>query len=401
MNEPTVIIRHDRVRMFEKRHPWVFSGAVKNTQGNPADGALVTLRDPDGKFLARGYWNAHSQIQVHVLTWDEGETIDMKFWHRRLSQAIAGRQPRDPGEAQRLVNAESDGLPGLVVDRYADFLVLQALTLGMDQRKMDIATLLMEMLPNIRGVYERSDVDVRGKEGLGSSVGSLLGVPPPDLVEITENGLRFLVDVKNGHKTGFYLDQASNRKALGDILRTQSWQNPTLLNCFSYTGGFAAYARSASPNARVINVDASADALALARRNLELNGFSSVDEDFVGGDVFQVLRQYRTEGQQFDLIVLDPPKFVHHQGQIERASRGYKDINWLAFQLLRPGGLLMTFSCSGLVSADLFQKIVFGALIDARRDGQIIQSLTAGPDHPVALTFPEGAYLKGLICRVW
>jgi 23S rRNA (cytosine1962-C5)-methyltransferase len=403
--EPTIIIRNDRARIFENRHPWVFSGAIHAVNGSPADGDIVTLRDESGRFLARGYWNRQSQINVHVLTWDEGQAIDEAFWRKRLMQAISGRavenaqHERSPN-AYRLVNAENDGVPGLVVDRYGDWLVLQALTLGIDRRKQMLAKLLMEML-SPAGIYERSDVDVRQKEGLSAVTGLLAGRKPPPLIEIDENGRRFLVDVHNGHKTGFYLDQRQNRATLGNWLRFDPEADTrVILNCFSYTGGFSVYALDGMAQ-RVINVDASADALALAKRNITVNGLISADDDFVVGDVFEVLRKYRADGQRFDMIILDPPKFAHNQQQILPATRGYKDINLLALQLLKPGGHLMTFSCSGLVDADLFQKVVFGALVDANRDAQILMRLTASPDHPVSLTFPEGAYLKGLLCRVW
>ncbi len=406
MGEPTVIIRSDRVRMFEKRHPWVFSGAIRATQDEPADGDIVALRGEDGTFLARGYWNHHSQIRVHVLTWNEQEIVDDDFWRARLARAIEARAVENAQyhsgtpNACRLVNAENDGVPGLVVDRYGDWLFIQALTLGIDRRKQMLAKLLMDLL-SPAGIYERSDVDVRTKEGLAANTGLLAGRKPPALVEIDENGRRFLVDVINGHKTGFYLDQRENRALLGNWLRFDpDASTRTVLNCFSYTGGFTVYALDGMVK-RVISVDSSADALALARRNVALNGFPTSDDDFVVGDVFAVLRQYRDAGQQFDVLILDPPKFAQNQRQVDAACRGYKDINWLAFQLIKPGGMLMTFSCSGLVDADLFQKVVFGALVDARRDAQIVARLTAGSDHPVALTFPEGMYLKGLLCRVW
>lgn len=405
MSEAILTIRNDRAAMFEKRHPWVFSGAIRSSSGDPVDGDIVALRDEDGQFLARGYCNSQSQISVHVLSWDEDEAIDERFWRELLIRAIAGRaveqaQGRKTQAAYRVVNAENDALPGLVVDRYGDYLVLQALTLGIERRKQMIAKLLMDLL-SPAGIYERSDVDVRLKEGLPSTVGLLAGKPPPPLIEIDENGRRFLVDVYSGHKTGFYLDQRFNRLALANHLRFSPDGVGTVLNCFSYSGGFSVYALDSMVE-RVINVDASADAMALAKRNIGLNGFSTfADQDFVVGDVFDVLRKYRAAGQQFDMIVLDPPKFAHNQKQIESAARGYKDINMLAFQLIKPGGMLMTFSCSGLVDADLFQKIVFGALVDARREAQIVGRLTAGSDHPVSLMFPEGSYLKGLFCRVW
>jgi 23S rRNA (cytosine1962-C5)-methyltransferase len=406
MSEAVIIIRAGKEKAVRRRHPWIFSGAVARVEGSPADGDLVAVRGESGAFLARGYWNSRSAICVRLLTWDESETINESFWRGRLDRAIQARHvenrinKHNTPNAYRLVNAENDGLPGLIVDRYADWLVIQALTLGIAVRKAMIADLLMEML-NPAGVYERSDVDVREKEGLRAETGLLCGQEPPDLIEIDENGRRFLIDVRRGHKTGFYLDQRENRAAVGDWFRwDENADQRVVLNTFAYTGGFAVYAL-ASLVKRVINVDSSADALNLARRNVALNGFAVADDDYVIGDVFQVLRGYRDAGQQFDMIILDPPKFAQSSRQVESASRGYKDINWLAFRLIKPGGMLITFSCSGAINADLFQKIVFGALADSGRDAQIVRYLAQASDHPVALTFPEGAYLKGLLCRVW
>jgi len=405
MNE-TLVIAADRVRMFERRHPWVFAGAIDAVRGNPADGDIVTLVTPNGDFLARGYYNTQSQIRVHVMSWNEDEKIDLAWWRTRLERAIAARAlfniEHDAGKpsAYRLVNAENDGLPGLVVDRYGDVVVLQALTLGVEQRKEQIVELLNELLKP-KSIYERSDVDIRGKEGLDPASGLLSGEEPPTLVEINENGRRFFVDVRKGHKTGFYLDQRESRATLRDWLRADpDRKTRTLLNCFSYSGGFSVFALNGGAD-RAINVDSSGEALALAKRNYRLNDRKVDDADFIEGDVFEVLRNYRNAYQQFDIIVLDPPKFAHSQRQVEAAARGYKDINMLAFELLRPGGLLLTFSCSGAVDADLFQKIVFGALVDSGREAQIIGRPGQAADHPVALTFPEGAYLKGLMCRVW
>jgi 23S rRNA (cytosine1962-C5)-methyltransferase len=399
-----VILNDSVLKSIERRHPWVFSGAVKAVKGNPQDGDILKLVTVKDQFLGRGYWNSQSQIQVRILAWDADETIDRDFWRRRLQRAIEARRfPAGQPYACRLVNAENDFLPGLVVDRYGDWLAAQALTLGIDRRKAMLTELLVELLQptGIRGIYERSDVDIRHKEGLNEALGVLWGEAPPDLVEIEENGLRFWVDLKRGHKTGFYLDQRLNRALLRDVLASQ--ENPqamTGLNAFGYTGGFA-IAGLAAGVGRVISIDASEDVLSLARQNVALNGLSVADDDFVQGDVFAVLRDYRERGERFDWIVLDPPKFAQSARQVESAARGYKDINWLAFQLLKPGGWLWTFSCSNAISPDLFQKIVFGALADAGRDGQIVYRLSAAPDHPVALTFPEGEYLKGLVCRVW
>ena len=407
MLEASAVIRANRRKAIERRHPWVFSGAIQHVVGDPEDGQIVTVLAPDGAPLAKGYWNSQSNIRVRLLTWNTDIAIDDEFWRSKLARAIDARRLQanesdkdSPLTAYRLVNAESDGLPGLIVDRYGNWLVLQALTAGIAVRKHEIASLLAEML-NPEGIYERSDADVRAKEGLPPETGLLWGSEPPELVEIDENGRRFLVDIRQGHKTGFYLDQRVNRSIIGDWLRRDANANQrVVLNAFSYTGGFAVYALG-SLAARVVNVDSSADALALAQQNVALNGYQPSAEDFVEGDVFKVLRYFRETEQTFDMIILDPPKFAQSPRQVERAARGYKDINLLACHLLRPGGILATFSCSGAISADLFQKIVFGALLDSGRDGQIIQWLTQGPDHPVSLTFPEGAYLKGLLCRVW
>ncbi len=405
VTEPVIVIREERQKAVLRRHPWIFSGAVKTVTGDPADGDLVTVRAERGEFLARGYWNSRSSICVRLLSWDEDQPIDEEFWRERLRRAIAARQPlnrvaQGTPAAYRLVNAENDGLPGLVVDRYGEWLVIQALTLGIEVRKEMLAGLL-EQLMEPAGIYERSDVDVRAKEGLAASAGLLGGSPPPEHIEIDENGRRFLVDVRTGHKTGFYLDQRENREIIGDWFRwDEQAAEREVLNAFAYTGGFAVYALGGLAR-RVVNVDTSAEALKLARRNIALNGYALDDDDFVEGDVFSVLRYWRDQERHFDMIILDPPKFAHSARQVENAARGYKDINLLAFQLLRQGGVLATFSCSGAISSDLFQKIVFAAAVDARCDAQIVRWLAQASDHPVALTFPEGAYLKGLLCRVW
>jgi 23S rRNA (cytosine1962-C5)-methyltransferase len=391
-----VVLKRGREKPVLNRHPWIFSGAIQRVEGEVADGEVVVVADYRGHFLARGYLNRRSQITVRLLTWDEGEVIGGDFWRRRLEQAFASRQALadDPStDAYRLVNAESDLLPGLVVDRYGDYLVAQFLTLGIERWKAELVGLLADLLKP-RGIYERSDVEVREKEGLAQVAGLLHGEEPPDLVEVTENSHRFLVDIKTGHKTGFYLDQRENRQKL-------TWYCPgqEVLNCFAYTGAFAVYA-AATGAGRITNVESSAEALELARRNMAFNGFSDRGDEYVEGDVFQVLRGYRDQGRSFDLIILDPPKFAYSQHQVESACRGYKDINLLAMQIIAPGGILFTFSCSGLVSPDLFQKVLFGASVDARRDVQIIEKLSQASDHPILLTFPESEYLKGVVCRV-
>lgn len=404
-SQARAIIRANKTKPVERRHPWVFAGAIESVRGELADGDLIGLYTPHGDFLAQGYWNSRSQIRVRALTWDADDLIDAVWWCKRLERAVQARRTLDNGQtnAYRVVNGENDGLPGLVVDRYGDWLVLQAQTLGIDRRKTEIAALLNDLLHPV-GIFERSDdQDMRHKEGLSPAIGVLCGEPPPPLIQISECGHHFLVDVRSGHKTGFYLDQRETRETLRRWLHAESEaQNGhlTVLNCFSYTGGFAVYGLAGGA-VRVVNVDSSAEVLALAKQNVALNGYAPNEPDFVQEDVFRALRHYRDSGEQFDVIVLDPPKFAQTQAQVEGACRGYKDINWLAFRLIKPGGLLLTCSCSGAVDADLFQKVVFGALLDAKREAQIIARLGPGADHPVALTFPEGAYLKGLLCRVW
>jgi len=392
-----VVLKPGKDRPVRGRHPWIFSGAIQRVEGKALDGSLVEVQAADGRWLARGYLNRRSQITARLLTWDEGEAIDDDFWARRLRRAIAARQTlADEARttAYRLVYAESDGLPGLIVDRYGDFLVLQSLTLGIEQQKPLLVRLLADLL-HPQGIYERSDVEVRRKEGMPETTGVLAGEAPPDLLEVVENGRRFLVDVQHGHKTGFYLDQRENRRRVAAYC-----PDTEVLDAFAYTGGFGVYAAAAQAR-RVVSVEASEEALGLAQRNFALNGLDVAAHEFVLGDVFEVLRGYRQAGRQFGVVILDPPKFAAAAGQVTGALRGYKDVNLLGLQLLRPGGVLATFSCSGLVGADLFQQVVWEASVDAGRDVQVIERLAQAPDHPVLLSFPEGEYLKGLICRAW
>jgi 23S rRNA (cytosine1962-C5)-methyltransferase len=349
-----------------------------------------------GKFLARGYWNPKSQIQIRILTWQD-EKIDDEWWARMLRRAIDARSPQHDS-ACRLVNAENDWLPGLVVDSYADFVVLQALTLGIDQRKHRIASILADLL-KVKGIYERSDVDVRGKEGLKPATGVLVGEAPPEHVRFAEETIWLQTDLYKGHKTGFYLDQRDNRLLLGSLIASEPAQQ-RVLNLFSYTGAFGLHALFADAG-HITNIDASRDALELGEQSLHLNGFDDGRAEFLQADVFDYLHDAVEQGEQFDIVICDPPKFAHNAQQVERAARGYKDLNLNSFKLIKPGGYLMTFSCSGAVSADLFQKIVFGALADSGRQAQILRHLGPSEDHPVALTFPEGAYLKGLLLRVF
>jgi 23S rRNA (cytosine1962-C5)-methyltransferase len=392
----TVFLHSGKERAARQHHPWIFSGAVARVQGYVGRGDSIDVCDAAGEWLARGTWSSGSQIRTRLYTWQPDEPIDAGLLRRRLERALAVRSLLDigdHGDACRLVYAESDGLPGLIVDRYADYLAIQLLTQGMAVRAELIVELLAELLQP-RGIYERSDAEMREKEDLPPGEGLLWGAEPLDPIVAEQAGQRFVVDIRAGQKTGAYLDQAINRQRVAAYCADQA-----VLDCFSYTGGFSIAAARAGAR-HVTAVDSSASALELLAANVALHQLETPIEP-VAEDVFKQLRQYRHEGRQFDLVILDPPKFAHSQSQIERAARGYKDINLIAMQILRPGGILATFSCSGLVSADLFQKIVFGAALDAGRDMQVIERLTQAPDHPVLLTFPEGEYLKGFIGRVW
>jgi 23S rRNA (cytosine1962-C5)-methyltransferase len=394
----TLFLQPGKERPLRQRHPWVFSGAVGRVQGYIAQGGEIDICDSVGEWLARGTWSAGSQIRARVFTWQPEELIDSDLLRSRLARAIEARRLLgllEPGSACRLVYAESDGLPGLIVDQYGEYLSVQILTQGMAVRQAAILEALVDLLAP-RGIFERSDPEMREKESLPPGEGLLWGAEPPDQIEIQQpGGLVSLIDLRSGQKTGAYLDQAGNR------LRVAAYcTGREVLDCFCYSGGFSVAAAKAGAT-KITAVDSSESALELLRGNLGANSISEQAVETVASDVFRLLRQYRQEGRQFDTIILDPPKFAHSHSQIERATRGYKDINLIALQLLRPGGVLATFSCSGLVSPDLFQKVVFGAALDARRDVQVIERLSQSADHPLLLTFPEGEYLKGLICRVW
>ncbi len=404
---PSVVVKAGREKPILQHHPWIFSGAIQklppeaatDIKNGAADGAIVDVVDSNGNWLARGFLNRVSQIQVRILTWEQDETINDAFWQRRLAAAIARRKTSllvDDTTAYRLINGESDYLPGLIVDRYGDHLMVQIGVLGMDQRKARLAEMLLD-LAAAQSVSERSDTAARRLEGLADAHGLLAGTAATSQVEITEKELRFVVDLEGGQKTGFYTDQRANRQAVANYCT-----GADVLNGFSYTGAFAVHALAAGAQ-HVTNIDSSVDALELGETNLRLNGFDpDLVTENVAGDIFQVLRDWRDDpdGPRFQVVILDPPKFAHSKPQIERALRGYKEINMLAMHLLKADGILATFSCSGLVSADLFQKVVFGAAVDAGRDMQILEWRRQDVDHPVAITFPEGEYLKGLICRV-
>lgn len=386
-------LKPGREKSLLRRHPWIFSGAIQHVNGNPASGATVNLLSFNGNFLARAAYSPHSQIRARVWTFED-EAVDADFFRRQIRSALRSRDAWNltPGtDALRLIHAESDNLPGLVVDRYGDTLILQSLTAGCEAWKETLADLLLEET-GLQTIFERSDADVRELEGLPPVVGPLRGAPPQAPLVIHEHGLKFNANLAGGHKTGFYLDQRQNRLRVRQLSEGRE-----VLDCFCYTGGFALNALAGGASS-VTAVEASAEALALGQENASLNGQQAARLEWIEADVFQALRKFRDEGRSFDLVILDPPKFAPTAAQAGKAARGYKDINRLGFLLLRPGGLLVTFSCSGGVDAALFQKIVASAALDAGAQAQIVETLTQAPDHPVALNFPEGAYLKGLVC---
>ena len=387
-----LILKPGRDKSLKRRHPWVFSGAVASIGGQPAPGEAVEIRSASGEFVAVAAYSPQSQIVARVWDWRE-RAIDGAFVRERIASAVDERRAFDYDavtDAVRLVHGESDGLPGVIADRYGGVVVVQLLSAGAERWRQEIADAVLEA-SGVQRVWERSDAEVRNLEGLAPAVGPLRGPREPARVTIRENGLEFDIDLEHGHKTGFYLDQRENRQRVRQLAAGRD-----VLDGFCYTGGFALNALQGGARS-VIAIDSSAQALALARGNAERNSLGSAD--WVEGDVFKSLRVCRDEGRQFDLVVLDPPKFAPTAAHAEKASRAYKDINLQAFKLLRPGGVVVTFSCSGGVSAELFQKIVAGAALDAGADARIVERLGPGPDHPIALNFPEGDYLKGLVCR--
>jgi len=386
----SIRLREGKERSLLRRHPWVFQGSVD--RGKADAGETVRIEAADGRFLAWGAYSPSSMIRLRAWSFDEAERIDREFFRRRIAAALAlrARLPID-SDGVRLVHGEADGLPGLIVDRYGDCLSAQFLSAGTERWRETIADLLLAESGAVR-LYERSDSGVRGLEGLEARSGWLRG-DGDTVITIREHGWRLTLDVAQGHKTGFYLDQRDNRARFAGWVRHFGLQR--VLNCYCYTGGFSV-AALAGGAAEVVSVDSSAPALERATAHVALNGFDAARHQAVDADVNQLLRERLKAGESFDAIVLDPPKFAPTASHAERAARAYKDINRLALKLLRPAGLLLTFSCSGGIGAELFHKIVAGAATDAGADGAILARLEGASDHPTTLVFPEGEYLKGL-----
>ena len=386
-----MILKPEKEKPIRGFHPWIFSGAIDRLDDDYKTGDLTKVYSDKEEFLGIGYLNPRSQIAVRMLTFKD-EEIDLQFFIRRMEEAKNLRQTFMPPKtnAYRLIHSEGDFLPGLVVDRYGDYLVVQFLTAGMDILKPVILD-AMRYVFDPKGIYEHDDVDARKMEGLEESTHILYGAEPPDFVEIEEYGHKFIVDIKLGQKTGFFLDQRENRNKIAAHAKGKK-----VLNCFAYTGGFSVYAAQAGAKS-VTSVEVQERAFNNMKTNFELNGFSGSQYEFIREDVFDYLR---SDKQVYDLIILDPPAFCKNKNQIQQAARGYKDINLYAMKRLSSGGILFTSSCSSHIDPDLFQKIIFGAAKDAARNVQIIEKTSHSFDHPINIYHPEGEYLKGLLLRV-
>ncbi len=388
----TIRLKPGREKSVLRGHPWIFSGALARVPADLKSGQVVSVLSAEGDFLAWGTFSPQSQISVRVWSLQEAVELNIALLESRLSIALERRQGllNTQTNACRLVHSEADGLPGLIVDVYAEAGVFQILSTGIECYRSEIMTLLRKKLPHIRVWVERSDADVRALEGLALRTEVAWGALPKTPLIFCENGLQYYVDLLEGHKTGFYLDQRLNRQKLSVCVAQKR-----VLNCFSYTGGFTLAALQGGA-AEVISVDSSRPALVWGEKNQALNGFEARKTFWMEADVFEALRHFRDQGQGFDTIILDPPKFAPTAAHVEKAARAYKDINLLALKLLNPGGHLWTFSCSSGISADLFRKIVAGSAADAKKEAWVVDTLAAGRDHPIRLSFPEGEYLKGL-----
>ena len=418
-------IKAGKERAFARRHPWVYSGAIAKLVGRsdpPTPGETIKMLDSKGQFLAWGAYNEGSQLRIRVWSFLESEVIDPHFIARRVAQACARRESlKSRTNAIRLIFGEADGLPGLVVDRYGDQLVMQCMSAGADYWREAAADALLQTT-GCTDIYERSDAAARQREGLPTREGVLRGKEPPLSVMIQEDGISYGVDVRQGHKTGFYIDQRDSRHLVSQLvieLKKTHSKHLSVLNCFCYTGGFSIAALRSGAD-EVVSVDSSGDALAQGQKNWAMNQnivstrtqnesqnstsiagrvTSQASQQWLDTNVFDYLKLALKEEKRFDVIILDPPKFAPSAHHLDKASRAYKELNLKALQLLKPNGLLLTFSCSGAVSLDLFQKIVAGAIFDAHVDAQLLKRLAAGEDHPMAMTHPEGEYLKGLLLR--
>ena len=393
----SIYLRKGKEKAVRQLHPWIFSGAIEKITGKPENGDLVRVLDSKGDFLASGFYNSQSRVAVRVLAWDAEQVIDETWWRSRVQQAVGARKQvlaSDETNTCRLIFSEADYLPGLIVDKYADFLSVQILTSGMESAKAIWLDELQKLLKP-KGIFDRSDANARAHEGLQASLGILAGEAPPEFIEVVENGIRYQVNIADGQKSGFYCDQRENRKKVATHTKGK-----VVLDCFSYSGGFTLNALAAGAK-KLVSVDSSALAIDTLKKNIKLNGFKTSQQTSIQSDVNKQLRVFLESGDKFDLIVLDPPKYAPSRSALTKASRAYKDLNRLAMGLLNSGGLLATFSCSGAVDIDTFKQILAWAALDAGKEVQFIDQFCQPEDHPIRSSFPEGEYLKGLLCRVF
>lgn len=391
-----VRLKKGKEKAVRQLHPWIFSGAIEHIKGKPENGDIVDVRDHSGEFLAKGFYNDQSRVAVRLLEWNEEVTIDESWWRMRIKRAVSARKDLLSAagtNTYRLIFSEADFLPGLIVDRYADYLSVQILTSGIEKVKGIIVDELAGLL-NVKGVFDRSDASARAHDGMDASFGILYGEEPPQFVEVIENGLKYHINIAEGQKSGFFCDQRENRRIVAGYAADKR-----MLDCFSYSGGFTLNALK-NGAAEVISVDSSALAVETLKQNISLNSFGEAKHTAVQSDVNKYLRVLREEGQKFDIIVLDPPKYAPSRSSLDKASRAYKDLNRMAMGLLNSGGLLATFSCSGAVDISHFKQILAWAALDAGKEIQYIYQFCQPEDHPVRSSFPEGEYLKGLFCRI-
>lgn len=378
-----------------QRHPWVFSGALDKIKGSPENGDVVKVLSANNDFLAYGYFNDQSRVAIRLLEWNENISIDEAWYTQKINTAITSRThllTKDTN-TNRLIFSEADFLPGLIVDKYADFLSVQILSTGIEKAKSILLQILVKTLQP-KGIFDRSDATARTHEGITAENGLLWGETPPAFIAVKENGISYHINIAEGQKSGFYCDQRDNRQILATYAKDKN-----VLDCFSYSGGFSLNALKQGAT-EVTSVDSSALAIETLKQNIELNKFKSKKHIAIQSDVNKQLRVFKEEGKKFDIVILDPPKYAPSRSALDRAARAYKDLNRLGLLLLEPGGLLATFSCSGAVDIDTFKQIIAWAALDAGKEVQVIKQFSQPEDHPVRLSFPEGEYLKGLLVRV-
>lgn len=392
----SVRLKKGKEKAVRQLHPWVFSGAIEKIKGSPQNGDIVMLTDSNDTFLAYGFFNDKSRVAVRLLEWNLETEINESWWRQKVATAVKYREGlyNDQTNTFRLIFSEADFIPGLIVDRYADFLSVQILTSGVERVKHIIIDELQKLLKP-KGIFDRSDASARAHEGMEPSSGGVLsGIEPPEFVSVRENGIVYHVNIAEGQKSGFYCDQRDNRR-----LVAQHTSGKKVLDCFSYSGGFSLNAFLAGAS-EVVSVDSSALAIETLKRNIEINNFGKMPHRLIQSDVNKQLRAFRESGDKFDVIILDPPKYAPSRSALTKAARAYKDLNRLAMLLLNEGGLLATFSCSGAVDLATFKQILAWAALDAGKEVQFIGQFAQPSDHPVRSSFPEGEYLKGLLCRV-